>query len=1031
MGDLYSEIRERSKQDYGQKFEEWAPRILVDQYSDRTHFIFELIQNAEDAGATYVAFSLYQDRLILCHNGKLFTEADIQGICGIRSTKDEPESGKIGRFGIGFKSVYAYTKTPRIYSGQYSFRICNLILPYAEENEATGDDTILILPFDGEVNPETAYNEIGDALKKYLSADVLFALCNVRNISCKIYPDESEWSVSKESVPVDNGVDKVLLTQKPTNSARKLLVFRTQDKQPILIGYELETDDHGKDRIIPTEKHYLYVFFQTAVETHQTFYIHVPFSTTPARDNVRHNEVNQLLAEKLAALFADSIRWLLKNGYVTLDFLNEVYSILDTCKEENLRGIHEMGLALLRDGLALLPTEEGGYCSIQNAMLPYAKNIADNITQSILQREYGDTACWVKADVCLGVNEHLMMYLTHHFALPVLRWRDVLPRLTAEILEEQTDEWLLNLFDTIYSTCTGVFRSKEKVDAKGIPFVRLQDGSHIRCQYDGMAQVYLNNPMSCKNKISAAILQDQRGRNFYVDALGIEEYNAIRELKDDVLCFYGEDSDDTDIQFEDNLEHFELIERALKENAAEVQRILANVPIVWDGQQWKKPGDCYIPFAFLDHSDLTGQAVLSQLNVPWVSEDYYGKIPAEVFEKIGCNIGIKDILVDCCTYDDRLQRADASFFEMLQKRVLYKRCQRVDYPETWDMYHSIDHLQDILCSNSVEMSVKAVDLINEKVKKHPLYGKMTGSHSKAFNTTTTDSVNHIPSMLALELSGTKWLYDKTGTLQSPADIKKSDLAVQYSGHGAEIFAQLPFKAESEAVETVIQSVEEPYQAFISAMLKRPDELRLMCETYQKLQKKRQKETDKTQSLTELLEKQSSAQTEVETEPAPDDETLGEYGAVRNLKHREKKLEENFQEGLEGQKTVAPRLRYTCSESNHEEKAFLRAQYFGKCQICGKQIIRYDGKPYFEACNILPTDSIPTAYKQSISEGWNSLCLCPNCAAEFRYGKKNLSELVRMIQTYNVEEEDENLIVCDIEMQGEKRSIKYKIGRAHV
>ena len=41
-----------------------------------------------------------------------------------------------------------------------------------------------------------------------------------------------------------------------------------------------------------------------------------------------------------------------------------------------------------------------------------------------------------------------------------------------------------------------------------------------------------------------------------------------------------------------------------------------------------------------------------------------------------------------------------------------------------------------------------------------------------------------------------------------------------------------------------------------------------------------------------------------------------------------------------------------------------------------------------------------------------------------YGKKNLSELVRMIQTYNVEEEDENLIVCDIEMQGEKRSIKY-------
>ena len=64
MEDLYAEIREQHKRDYGSKFEEWAPRILVDQYSDRTHFIFELIQNAEDAGATYVTFTLYPDRLV-------------------------------------------------------------------------------------------------------------------------------------------------------------------------------------------------------------------------------------------------------------------------------------------------------------------------------------------------------------------------------------------------------------------------------------------------------------------------------------------------------------------------------------------------------------------------------------------------------------------------------------------------------------------------------------------------------------------------------------------------------------------------------------------------------------------------------------------------------------------------------------------------------------------------------------------------------------------------------------------------------
>ena len=166
------------------------------------------------------------------------------------------------------------------------------------------------------------------------------------------------------------------------------------------------------------------------------------------------------------------------------------------------------------------------------------------------------------------------------------------------------------------------------------------------------------------------------------------------------------------------------------------------------------------------------------------------------------------------------------------------------------------------------------------------------------------------------------------------------------------------------------------------------------------------------------------QTEIETERTPDEDELGEYGAVQNLKHREKKLDESFQEGLEGQKTVTPRLRYTCSESNQEEKEFLKAQYFGKCQICGKQILQANGKVYFEACNILPTDVVLARYKQSISEGWNSLCLCPNCAAEFKFGKKNLSGLISMIQNYHVKERDENLIVCNIEIQGEKRSIKY-------
>ena len=60
-------------------------------YDDRTHFIYELLQNAEDAKATNVYFKLNSDSLEFEHNGtELFTLDDIKGITGWgNSTKKE------------------------------------------------------------------------------------------------------------------------------------------------------------------------------------------------------------------------------------------------------------------------------------------------------------------------------------------------------------------------------------------------------------------------------------------------------------------------------------------------------------------------------------------------------------------------------------------------------------------------------------------------------------------------------------------------------------------------------------------------------------------------------------------------------------------------------------------------------------------------------------------------------------------------------------------------------------------------------
>jgi hypothetical protein len=83
----YSTIAAENITKYGTDIGRYRRVLLANLYSDRTHFIYEVIQNAEDAGAKIdkkisINFFLYKDRLEVCHNGKLFDDADIRGICG-------------------------------------------------------------------------------------------------------------------------------------------------------------------------------------------------------------------------------------------------------------------------------------------------------------------------------------------------------------------------------------------------------------------------------------------------------------------------------------------------------------------------------------------------------------------------------------------------------------------------------------------------------------------------------------------------------------------------------------------------------------------------------------------------------------------------------------------------------------------------------------------------------------------------------------------------------------------------------------
>ena len=145
----YDEIREDNIKRYGTDINEYGPVLLANLYSDRTHFVYELLQNAEDAEATEVAFALFHNRLEVRHNGKLFDDDDVRGICGLGKGTKADDLTKIGEFGIGFKSVFAYTNSPQVYSGAEAFCIRNYVRPYSIPPADLGKaETLFVLPFD-------------------------------------------------------------------------------------------------------------------------------------------------------------------------------------------------------------------------------------------------------------------------------------------------------------------------------------------------------------------------------------------------------------------------------------------------------------------------------------------------------------------------------------------------------------------------------------------------------------------------------------------------------------------------------------------------------------------------------------------------------------------------------------------------------------------------------------------------------------------------------------------------------------------
>ena len=89
---------------------------IIQLYTDKSHFVYELLQNAEDAGASKIKFLQYPDRLVVLHDGHPFSMENLQGLCDIGKSDKINDLNQIGEFGVGFKSVFGICETVQLYS---------------------------------------------------------------------------------------------------------------------------------------------------------------------------------------------------------------------------------------------------------------------------------------------------------------------------------------------------------------------------------------------------------------------------------------------------------------------------------------------------------------------------------------------------------------------------------------------------------------------------------------------------------------------------------------------------------------------------------------------------------------------------------------------------------------------------------------------------------------------------------------------------------------------------------------------------
>lgn len=551
---------------------------VVEKYTDQAHFIYELLQNADDVGATSADFRLSPDKLVFVHNGihhfsitdpaheredkaagKL---GDMNAITSVGNSNKQKAS--IGKFGVGFKSVFQYTNTPYVYEVNFKFKMERFIVPIELETDFPGrkaNETVFVFPFNhSERSDEEAYEDIADKLRS-LVYPILF-LKTLRDISFEIGDTIGLYG---KSITASRQFDDIIaqsihLDKNEGNDivGEDLWLFTRKDNNDF--SYSVGFFINAENKLIPIRMP-AFCFFPTKEVTNLDFIIHAPFLLNDSREGIKAGVVhNKGLVKLLAKLAADALSCLQKIGeekglriiddaILNIVPINEsaFASLTDKSRVSFLPFFTELQTALA-DGL--LPTKTG-YTSKDHAYWSDTLEINNLLSDEQLSLLLDDEgAAWVFRSYGRNTTGHNSREgLQEYIDFLTTDWindSDIYSHVSRDFIADQPEEWL----HTFYEWIGNVSKRFSNLNSKPI---FLDDNGNPAAAYDRKGERTLFLPsiavMNCPT-VKRSLLDNEKTADFIKNIAKLVEPSLKDYIYNTIIPQYASnEAIDTDPHF--------------------------------------------------------------------------------------------------------------------------------------------------------------------------------------------------------------------------------------------------------------------------------------------------------------------------------------------------------------------------------------------------------------------------------------------------------------------------------------------------